>query len=152
MSDRETEEAGLLAEIAERDAFEARFPPEAFEPIARALNVPPTPENISAIRGWLMPYLEQRDVMAGGATDLHKVSLPEILDPCRVEGKHSRALLLPVCSTKADGQAASRVDVAIRFQARGDGRGARGPQLAPKPSRFHASRQPALRSPSSMWA
>jgi hypothetical protein len=58
-SDRETEEAGLLPEIAERETFEARFPPEAFEPIALALNVAPTPENVSAIRGWLMPYLEQ---------------------------------------------------------------------------------------------
>jgi hypothetical protein len=46
-------------EIADLEAFEARFPRDAFEPIARALNVPPTPENNSAIRGWLMPYLEE---------------------------------------------------------------------------------------------
>ena len=58
MSDSGSEEAEREAD-AERAAFETRFPPEAFEPIARALNVPPTPESISAIRGWLMPYLEQ---------------------------------------------------------------------------------------------
>jgi hypothetical protein len=58
MSDSGSEEAERQAD-AQREAFEARFPPEAFEPIARAFNVPPTPENISAIRGWLMPYLEQ---------------------------------------------------------------------------------------------
>ena len=58
MSDSDSEEAERQAD-AEREAFEACFPPGAFEPIARALNVPPTPENISAIRGWLMPYLEQ---------------------------------------------------------------------------------------------
>ena len=58
MSDSGSEEAERQAD-AEREAFEARFPPEAFEPIAEALNVAPTPENISAIRGWLMPCLEQ---------------------------------------------------------------------------------------------
>jgi hypothetical protein len=59
MPDDDGDDAAFQAEIAERAAFETRFPPEAFEPIARALNVPPTPENISAIRGWLMPDLEQ---------------------------------------------------------------------------------------------
>lgn len=58
MSDSDSEEAERQAD-AEREAFEACFPPKAFEPIVRALKVPPTPENISAIRGWLMPYLEQ---------------------------------------------------------------------------------------------
>jgi hypothetical protein len=53
------EQEVLEAEAVERETFEERFRPPAFEPIARALNVPPTPENISAIRGWLMPYLEQ---------------------------------------------------------------------------------------------
>jgi hypothetical protein len=58
MSDSDSEEAERQAD-AEREAFEACFPPKAFEPIARALHVATTPENISAIRGWLMPYLEQ---------------------------------------------------------------------------------------------
>jgi hypothetical protein len=58
MSDSGNEEAERQAD-AEREAFEACFPRKAFEPIARALNVPPTPENISVIRGWLMPFLEQ---------------------------------------------------------------------------------------------
>jgi hypothetical protein len=58
MSDSDSEEAERQAD-AEREAFEACFPRDAFEPIARALNVPPTPENNSAIRGWLMPYLEE---------------------------------------------------------------------------------------------
>ena len=39
----------LEARIADREAFEARFPPEAFGPIFQALNVEPTPENRFAI-------------------------------------------------------------------------------------------------------
>jgi hypothetical protein len=49
---REQEAAELLA--AERDAFEARFPPEAFTGIAKALKIHPTPENLSRLRGWLL--------------------------------------------------------------------------------------------------
>ena len=30
---------------------------------------------------------EQRDVMAGGAIDLHDIAAPEILDPCQVKGR-----------------------------------------------------------------
>lgn len=62
----------FLAERAEREAFEARFPPEAFEPIAGALQVAPTPENISAIRGWLMPYLQQS--FSGNVVKEHAVT------------------------------------------------------------------------------
>ena len=40
---------------AERDAFEACFPPEAFTGIAKALKVRPTPENLSWLRGRLLP-------------------------------------------------------------------------------------------------
>src|SRR5690349_20698182 len=58
MSDSDSEEAERHAD-AEREAFEACIPPAAFEPIVRALNGAPTPENISVIRGWLMPHLEQ---------------------------------------------------------------------------------------------
>lgn len=58
MSDGDSEEAERPGD-AEREAFEDRFPPEAFEPVARALNVAPTPENVSAVRSWLMPSLEQ---------------------------------------------------------------------------------------------
>jgi len=50
---REQEAAELLA--AEQDAFEARFPPEAFTGIAKTLKVRPTPENLSRLRGWLLP-------------------------------------------------------------------------------------------------
>lgn len=57
MSDGDDE--AFQAEIAEREAFEARFPPEAFKPIARALKTSLTPENLATIRGWLMPYLDQ---------------------------------------------------------------------------------------------
>jgi hypothetical protein len=53
-SDRETEEAGLLAEIAEREAFEARFPPGAFSGIAEAIWLPPEPENLSGLRSSLL--------------------------------------------------------------------------------------------------
>ena len=47
------------ARIADREAFEARFPPEAFDRIVLALNGVPTPGNRLAIRGWLMDCLEQ---------------------------------------------------------------------------------------------
>ena len=56
MSDREAVEK---APLDDPDAFEARFPPAAFEPIARALNLVATRENVSAIRSCLIPYLEQ---------------------------------------------------------------------------------------------
>jgi hypothetical protein len=54
MSDRETEEAGLLAEIAEREAFEARFPPETFARIAEAMGLPPEPEILLGLRRSLL--------------------------------------------------------------------------------------------------
>jgi hypothetical protein len=37
------------------DAFEARFPPEAFEPIARALRKGTERLSLEALRGWLLP-------------------------------------------------------------------------------------------------
>ena len=40
---------------AEREAFFAGFPPEVFREIATALKVRPTPENLSRLRGWLLP-------------------------------------------------------------------------------------------------
>jgi len=40
---------------AEREAFEARFPPEAFTGIAKALKVRPTPENLAWLRDELLP-------------------------------------------------------------------------------------------------
>jgi|SRR5215471_1808549 len=40
---------------AEREAFEARFPPEAFTGIAEALKVRPTPENLAWLRDELLP-------------------------------------------------------------------------------------------------
>jgi len=39
---------------AEREAFEARFPPEAFTGIAKALKVRPTPENLAVLRDGLL--------------------------------------------------------------------------------------------------
>ena len=54
MSDRETEEAGLHAEAAEREAFEARFPPETFSRIVEAMGLPPEPEILSGLRGSLL--------------------------------------------------------------------------------------------------
>jgi hypothetical protein len=95
---------------------------------------------------------EHRDMVAAGAIDLDEITLPEILDPRGVERKHWRAPCSWSVPAKQMGRAASMVDVAIPFQARRDGRRARGPQFAPKPSRFHSSRQPALRRPSSTWA
>jgi len=52
MSDRETEEAGLQAEAAEREVFEARFPPETFSQIAEAMGLPAEPEIRDAARSF----------------------------------------------------------------------------------------------------
>jgi hypothetical protein len=71
MSDSDSEEAERQAD-AEREAFEACFPAEAFEPIVRALNGAPTPENISVVRGWLMPYFEQS--FSGNVVKEHAVT------------------------------------------------------------------------------
>jgi hypothetical protein len=49
------EHEALEAEEAEREAFEARFPPEAFTEVTKALKVRPTPEILSRLRGWLLP-------------------------------------------------------------------------------------------------
>ena len=40
-------------EIADREAFETRFPPEAFEDIARALDVSTERPSLEALRDWL---------------------------------------------------------------------------------------------------
>jgi hypothetical protein len=67
----EDESAALEQEVeaqiaAEREAFETRFPPEAFTGIATALKVRPAPENLSRLRGRLLPSfyfcLDVRDV------------------------------------------------------------------------------------------
>ena len=49
----EQEEEAQLA--AEREAFEARFPADAFTGIAKALKVRPTPENLAWLRDELLP-------------------------------------------------------------------------------------------------
>jgi hypothetical protein len=54
MSDRETEEAGFHAELAEREAFEARFPPETFSRIAEAMGLPAEPEILTGLRRSLL--------------------------------------------------------------------------------------------------
>jgi hypothetical protein len=59
MTDAGSVDEGFETENPEREAFEACFPPEAFGPIALALSVAPTPQNISVIRGWLIPFLEE---------------------------------------------------------------------------------------------
>ena len=45
---------------------------------------------------------QQRDMVAGGAIDLDEVTLPEILDPCRVERQHISAVFLK-CSKQPHG-------------------------------------------------
>jgi hypothetical protein len=42
-----------------REAFAARFPPEAFAPIAAALGFRPTPANVEALKRWLLPWSYQ---------------------------------------------------------------------------------------------
>jgi hypothetical protein len=49
------EQAALEDLTADRETFEARFPPEAFAGIAKALKVRPTPQNLSHLRRWLLP-------------------------------------------------------------------------------------------------
>jgi hypothetical protein len=49
------EQEVLEAEAAEREAFEARFPTAVFTGIAKALKVRPGPENLSRLRGRLLP-------------------------------------------------------------------------------------------------
>ena len=51
---------------------------------------------------------QQRDMVAGGAIDLDEVTLPEILDPCRVERQHISAVFLK-CSKQPHG--AGRVNL-----------------------------------------
>jgi hypothetical protein len=56
----EDEAAALEQEVeaqlaAEREDFEALFPPEAFTGIAKALKIRPKPEYLSRLRGWLLP-------------------------------------------------------------------------------------------------
>lgn len=58
MSDSGKEEAERGAD-PEREEFEARFPPDAFEPVVKALGFRPTSENLEALKGWLMPHLDQ---------------------------------------------------------------------------------------------
>jgi hypothetical protein len=58
MASGDDEDEAFKARNANREAFAARFPPEAFVPIVGALNVAATVENVSAIRGWLMDCLE----------------------------------------------------------------------------------------------
>lgn len=48
------EQEYLEARAAEWKAFEARFPPEAFAGIAKALRIRPKPEYLSRLRGWLL--------------------------------------------------------------------------------------------------
>jgi hypothetical protein len=65
---------------------------------------------------------EQRDVTAGGTIDLHKIALPEILDPRGVERKHWCAPCSRSVPAKRMGKAASMVD--CRHPLSGEGRGA----------------------------
>jgi hypothetical protein len=54
--DTDSLEQEVLEQLAaEREAFEAHFPPEAFTGIAKALKLRPTPENLSRLRDRLLP-------------------------------------------------------------------------------------------------
>jgi hypothetical protein len=44
--------------IREQIAFEARFPLEAFKPIACALGRSAEPQSLKALQGWLLPYFD----------------------------------------------------------------------------------------------
>jgi hypothetical protein len=57
MSDSANEDAALQVEIAEREGFEARFPPEAFGGIAVAMGLLPEPGVLSGLqRSLLHPF------------------------------------------------------------------------------------------------
>jgi hypothetical protein len=50
------EQEALEQEAAHRQAFEARFQPDAFKRVASALNLRDTEEDLKAIGDWLLPY------------------------------------------------------------------------------------------------
>jgi hypothetical protein len=54
--DASAHEQQALEDLAVRqEAFEARFPAEAFKGIAKALKIRPAQEHLSRLRGWLLP-------------------------------------------------------------------------------------------------
>ena len=59
MSDRNSEEAADRAEEDSRQKFEARFPPDAFKPVAVALGKTETPECLKAIDRWLARIIHE---------------------------------------------------------------------------------------------
>jgi hypothetical protein len=127
MSDSGSEEAERQAD-AQREAFEARFPPEAFEPIARALHVARTPENVSAIRDWLMPYLEQSfsgDVVKKPTVPERRKELRRLRDALAVvwlasRGRHGSASLPWTLRDLGDGVPENFVAVLQRLHRRVD--------------------------------
>jgi hypothetical protein len=71
--------------IKDRIAFEARFPLEAFEPIAQALGKSAEPKSLEELRGWLLPYF---DLFLSGtgiepSREERKKSLVELRDAAR---------------------------------------------------------------------
>jgi hypothetical protein len=57
MSDEEIDlDQAWRDEIADLEAFEARFQPDAFKRVASALNLRDTEEDLKAIGHWLLPY------------------------------------------------------------------------------------------------
>src|SRR5215469_16399554 len=56
MGGDDSEDEAFQAEIAAREAFEARFQPDAFKRVASALNLRDTEEDLKALAHWLLPY------------------------------------------------------------------------------------------------
>jgi hypothetical protein len=54
MPEMDNEDPAFLAEMVEREAFEARFPPEKFARIAIAIELPPEPDVLASLRRSLL--------------------------------------------------------------------------------------------------
>src|SRR5437899_6485064 len=83
MSEGDRDEEAWRLEMA---AFEARFPLEAFAPIARALGKHATPQNLEALRSWLLRYF---DLLSSSTTE----------EPSREERKKSFVELREAATT-----------------------------------------------------
>ena len=71
MSDREADEK---APLDDPDAFEARLPPKAFEPIARALNLVATPGGVLIAAADQVSGHISAAMMGGNVVPLRKTS------------------------------------------------------------------------------
>ena len=112
MSEEDRDDEAWQAEMAD---FEARFPLEAFEPIAKALGKSTEQQSLEALRSWLLPYFDlfrSRSVKEPFRAERMK-SLIELREAARTLLKSVRVggglwLELPVDVVRAHGTGSSR--------------------------------------------